>query len=252
MSQFKKDIDVIYNRYYRDIYFFCYRMCESNESLAEELTQNAFFKAFQSADSFRGNCSVKTWLCQIARNDYISYLRKNKHLSTTAADELLHNIAAPQESAQTRLEDSESAAAIRRILDTLKPPYGDVFRQKVLQDMSYQEIALSYNKTANWARVIYYRAKQQIIETMQQADFFAQGEICLLYCEEGEINFYLGENGIRNLGLVRSYNTTPRYQQLIASEIMPEVNTINYCKPDGTVITTLWQTGDPLPKLIEQ
>lgn len=76
MSQFKKDIDVIYNRYYKDIYFFCYRMCENNESLAEELTQNAFFKAFQSADFFRGNCSVKTWLCQIAHNDYISYLRK--------------------------------------------------------------------------------------------------------------------------------------------------------------------------------
>lgn len=108
MSQFKKDIDVIYNRYYKDIYFFCYRMCENNESLAEELTQNAFFKAFQSADSFRGNCSVKTWLCQIAHNDYISYLRKNKHLSTAAAEDYLRNIADPQESVQTKLEDSRA------------------------------------------------------------------------------------------------------------------------------------------------
>ena len=171
MSQFKKDIDVIYNRYYKDIYFFCYRMCENNESLAEELTQNAFFKAFQSADSFQGNCSVKTWLCQIAHNDYISYLRKNKHLSPTAAEDYLRNIADPQESAQTKLENSESAALILQILDSLKSPYGDVFRKKVLLDMSYQEIACSYNKTANWARVIYYRAKQQIIETMQQEGF---------------------------------------------------------------------------------
>jgi len=171
VSQLKKEMDVIYNRYYKDIYFFCYKMCEQNASLAEDLTQNAFFKAFQSADKFNGNCSVKTWLCQIAKNDYISYLRKNKHLSAQAAEEFLDNTADIQESVQTKVEDSECAAAIKRILATLNPPYGDVFRLKVLQDKSYKEISAFYNKTENWARVIYYRAKKQIIELMQQEGY---------------------------------------------------------------------------------
>lgn len=84
---------------------------------------------------------------------------------------------------------------------------------------------------------------------LQQTDFFAQGEIVLLSCENEEINFYLGENGIRSLGLVEGGMITPKYQQLINPEAMNGVTKINYCKPDGTVITTLWQTGDAITEL---
>lgn len=137
--------------------------------MAEELTQDTFFKAIQAADSFRGNCEIKTWLCQIARNDYISYLRKEKHLSKTeAAEQVLKNVPDPQESIQTQFEDCESAMEIRRILEQLEPPYGEVFRFRVLQELTYKEIAAIYKKTENWARVTYYRAKQKIIEALKQ------------------------------------------------------------------------------------
>lgn len=79
---------------------------------------------------------------------------------------------------------------------------------------------------------------------LHQTDFFAQGEIVLLDCENGEINFYLGENGLRSLGLGRSWAITPKYQRLIDPSVMTKVKTVNYCKPDGTVIVTLWETGD--------
>lgn len=84
---------------------------------------------------------------------------------------------------------------------------------------------------------------------LHQTDFFAQGEIVLLDCENGEINFYLGENGLRSLGLGRSWAITPKYQRLIDSSIMSEVKTVNYCKPDGTVIVTIWKSGDKLEQL---
>lgn len=84
---------------------------------------------------------------------------------------------------------------------------------------------------------------------LHQTDFFAQGEIVLLYCENGEINFYLGENGLRSLGLGRSWVITPKYQRLIDPAVMSEVNTVNYCKPDGTILVTLWKTGDELLQL---
>ena len=79
MDSLQKEINVIYQCYYKDVYRFCYQLCGQNLHLAEELTQNTFYKAILSADSFKGNCEIKTWLCQIARNDYLNYLRKEKH-----------------------------------------------------------------------------------------------------------------------------------------------------------------------------
>lgn len=81
MYQLKDEMDIVYRRYYGDVYRFCLSMCDYNESIAEEITQNSFFKAINSADSFRGDCKILTWLCRIARNDYISYLRKEKRMS---------------------------------------------------------------------------------------------------------------------------------------------------------------------------
>lgn len=169
MNHLQAEMGVIYSRYYKDVYHYCFRLCENNSDLAEDLTQNTFFKAIQSIDSFRGNCEIKTWLCQIARNDYISYLRKEKHLTKgQSAEHILQNTEDPAESVQTRIEDSESAKEISLILDNLEQPYGEVFRLRVLQEMDYKDIAAIYKKTENWARVTYYRAKQKIIENMNK------------------------------------------------------------------------------------
>ena len=50
----------------------------------------------------------------------------------------------------------------------MKSPYADVFRMKVMEDKTYQGIAKSSGKSENWARVTYYRAKEQIIEKMKE------------------------------------------------------------------------------------
>ncbi len=84
---------------------------------------------------------------------------------------------------------------------------------------------------------------------LYQTDFFAQGDIVFLNDENGEINFYLGEKGIHNLGLVRRWNLTPKYQRLIKNPDAGKVTAVNYCKPDGTVITTLWQAEEPIREL---
>lgn len=84
---------------------------------------------------------------------------------------------------------------------------------------------------------------------LHQTDFFGQGEIVLLHCENGEVNFYLGENGLHSLGFARSWIITPQYQRLIDPRIMSEVKTVNYCNPDGTVIVTLWKTGEKIIQL---
>lgn len=164
-----KEMDLIYKRYYRDVYGFCIRLCEGNLDVAEDICQETFFKALKTADSFRGDCKVMSWLCQIAKNTYISHLRKEKHLLKTKEMEmLLENVASIEETTQERMEDHESAKEIRRIMNDLEPPYDEVFRMKVVQEKSYQEIAAIYHKSENWARVTYFRAKQRIVEQMRQ------------------------------------------------------------------------------------
>ena len=49
--------------------------------LAEEITQETFFKALKGIDKFKHICSVKTWLCQIGKNSYLSYLEKQKRFA---------------------------------------------------------------------------------------------------------------------------------------------------------------------------
>ena len=69
----------VYKLYYRDVYYFLLSL-SGNPQTAEELTQETFYRALQNIHRFKGNCHLKTWLCQIAKNTYLSWIKKQKHL----------------------------------------------------------------------------------------------------------------------------------------------------------------------------
>lgn len=69
----------LYERYFREVYLYMLRL-SGNEDAAEEITEETFFKALRSIDSFRGECSVYAWLCQIAKNCYYTYIKKNSRM----------------------------------------------------------------------------------------------------------------------------------------------------------------------------
>ena len=158
----KQDIEELYDRFFHDVYLFVLSMSK-DPHIAEEITQETFFKALKEIKHFRGNCSVKSWLCQIAKNLYISYTRKKK----TVHSELLE-----QMSDSTNLEDSyiqkEEAISIYKILHYLEEPYKEVFVLRVLADLSYKEIAEIFEKQENWARVTYHRSKLKVRELMSK------------------------------------------------------------------------------------
>ncbi len=88
---------------------------------------------------------------------------------------------------------------------------------------------------------------------IHQTDLYAMGEVCILdfnYDKTGVYNFYLGENGLPSIMPgVRAYNLNTQYQFLCKEA---GVKQINYCKPDGTVIFTVWEEGEELTTLISQ
>ena len=71
-----QDFDEIYSKYFSEVYKFVLSLCQ-NPALAEEITQETFFKAFKNIDRFKGHCKLSTWLCKIAKNPFYSYARKH-------------------------------------------------------------------------------------------------------------------------------------------------------------------------------
>ena len=69
-----EDYQAIYTQYFEDVYKYLLTLCQ-DPVLAEEITQETFFKALKALDSFRGQCRLYVWLCQIAKNTYFTYLK---------------------------------------------------------------------------------------------------------------------------------------------------------------------------------
>lgn len=152
-----EDYQTIYAQYFGDVYKYLLSLCR-DPVLAEEITQETFFKALKSLDSFQGQCRLYVWLCQIAKNTYFSHLKKRREPE---------NQALPPDSPEESLLRKESAFAIHQILHTLPEPYKEVFSLRVLGELSFRQIGILFGKTENWARVTYHRARLKIKEELQ-------------------------------------------------------------------------------------
>ena len=156
------DFNDVYKRYFRDVYHYAFSLCK-NESMAEEITQETFFKAINSLDSFDGKCKVSVWLCQIAKNTYISICRKEKHLDHDTDTGLLVS----SQNIEDKYFSKESAFEIHKILHKLPDPYKEVFSLRAFGELSYEQIGELFGKTETWARVTYHRARLKIKEELK-------------------------------------------------------------------------------------
>ena len=71
------NIQEVYEQYFTVVYRYLLSLSH-NTHIAEELTQETFFKALKKVDDFRGDCDLRVWLCQISKNTYYDYQKKNK------------------------------------------------------------------------------------------------------------------------------------------------------------------------------
>ena len=156
------DFQEVYNLYFRDVYRFALSLCR-NKPLAEEITQETFYKALEKLDSFDGKCKVSVWLCQIAKNTYISVCRMNKFLDFSTDTTLLADV----ECIEARFCDREVAFAIHKVLHTLDEPYKEVFSLRTFGELSFRQIGELFGRTESWARVTYHRARLKIKEELK-------------------------------------------------------------------------------------
>ena len=134
-----------------------------NQSLAEEITQNTFYKAMTAKHTYEGKSSEFTWLCSIAKNLAIDECRKNTKYASfdEASSEVSFDMV-------DNYEDQDTALQIHLILHELQKPYKEVFQLRVFGELSFSQIGTIFGKTENWARVTYHRARLKIKERMDE------------------------------------------------------------------------------------
>ena len=159
-----KKIEKLYQLYFKDIYLFV-KAISKDEHIAEEITQETFFKAIKSINYFKGDCDIRVWLCQIAKNTYYSYCKKNNCI---VSDEEIEIANTEQKTIENQLLDKEQAIAIHKLLHKLEEPYKEVFHLRTFGELSFKEIGEVFGKTESWSRVTYYRAKMKIIENLNK------------------------------------------------------------------------------------
>jgi len=156
------ELEDIYNNYFKYVYLYIYSL-SGDKHIAEDITSETFMKAISSIDSFKGNCDIRVWLCQIAKNTYYSYLRKNKKLVNI--DSLLNQEG--DLDVEKEICISEEYKKIHEILHKLDEPYKEVFILRAFGELSFKQIASIFGKSDNWACVTYHRAKNKIREKLE-------------------------------------------------------------------------------------
>lgn len=155
------DFETVYRAYFRDVELYICALCKDTD-LAEELTEQVFFQALNALPKFRGECDIRTWLCAMGRNCYLSHLRKAK--PSLPVEEL--SIPDPSRSIEEKMFDKDEAMAVHRILHDLPEPYKEVFSLRVFGQLSFGDIGCLFGRNANWACVTYHRARQKIKDSL--------------------------------------------------------------------------------------
>ena len=150
----------LYEAYYMRVFSFAMTLT-GDRSQAEEITQEAFFRAMSKRSGFRGESDEVTWLCAIAKNCFLDEKRRQKKTGPIPEDQ-----PDPAKSVEQRAADRDSSFRIHAALHTLEEPYREVFELRIFGELSFREVGIIFGKTENWARVTYHRARIKLQERM--------------------------------------------------------------------------------------
>ena len=154
-----QDIEQIYKEYFETVnkYLFC---LTQNNDISEELTQETFYRAVKKINTYRGECKISVWLCQIAKNLWYDYYRKNKKL--TNEDEIFS--IQEMNTLEEKVISNDEKISLYKKMQNLDEKTREVMYLRITGELSFKEIGVILNKTENWARVTFYRGKNRLKE----------------------------------------------------------------------------------------
>ena len=150
----------LYEAYYMRVFSYVMTLA-GDKAQAEEITQEAFFRAFSKQSDFRGEADELTWLCAIAKNCFVDEKRRQNRSA-----QIPEEIPDPGKSVEALAADKDASLRIHMALHALEEPYREVFELRIFGELSFREIGTIFGKTENWARVTYHRARLKLQERM--------------------------------------------------------------------------------------
>ena len=155
-----QDIGEMYEEYFKTVYKYLFCLTH-NEDISEELTQETFYKAVSKINTYRGECKISVWLCQIAKNLWYDQCRKNKKLIDIDKENKLDEIII---SAEEEVLQNDEKIILYKKMQNLDEKTREVMYLRITGELSFKEIGEILNKTENWARVTFYRGKNKLKE----------------------------------------------------------------------------------------
>ncbi len=158
-------MEELYKEYSKLVYNYLYKLCKDS-TIAEELTQETFYKAMKSINKFNSKYNFSTWLYTIAKNTLIDYKRKYKEDISLNDNKLLDLMEI-----DTLYNDIESQLEIEKvykIIDSFNPVIKDIFHYRLEYNLTFSEISKIINKTEGGTRLAFYRGKIKIKEAMKE------------------------------------------------------------------------------------
>lgn len=155
-----QNMEKIYEEYFETVnkYLFC---LTHNSDISEELTQETFYRAVKKIDTYKGECKISVWLCQIAKNLWFDQCRKNKK-NINFEENLLKQYAI--DTTQEKVISNDEKLYLYKKMQNLDEKTREVMYLRITGELSFKEIGTVLNKTENWARVTFYRGKSKLKE----------------------------------------------------------------------------------------
>lgn len=169
--------DIILKRYHDQIFFMILKMVR-NRSDAEDITIEAFSKAFLKINQYSPDFAFSTWLYRIASNNAVDFIRKRK-LDTTSIDEQNEDRAGIDHSQIMRTDDlnpeetvikEQKAIEIRDLVDKIKPQYSTLIKERYFNELSYEEISQKLDIPIGTVKVQLHRAKNLLLRLIKEQE----------------------------------------------------------------------------------
>ena len=161
---------------YKDLVFSIALKLTGDYFAAEDITQETFISAYKSYDSFDGG-SEKAWLCRIAANRSIDYLRSINRVNTVSLDEAseegceLKLTAAASGSGQDPLNavmNKDIMERFGKLIDALPPPYNEDARAYFIDGYNAREISAHTGVSVNTVQTHLYRARHLLKKSIRK------------------------------------------------------------------------------------
>ncbi len=165
------------SRYKDSIYFMLLKMVNNRDD-ADDLTIEAFGKAFKNIRQYTPDFAFSTWLFKIATNNCIDFIRKKKKqiqsidkgIETGDGDEIMLEVRSDRPDPEEHMMKKQKVIMLRDVVEKLKPRYRQLVEMRYYQELSYEEIAVKMELPLGTVKAQLFRAREFLYQIMKNSE----------------------------------------------------------------------------------